>query len=94
MPRIADTAINEAAPCKPEPPRGPYVSDYQPVYPPIPKQCPRCQGCIVHDLAYYDVPATVRCLCCGWQRMPIPLPQEPTMHKSGANLPSIIEVRR
>ena len=87
MPRIADTAINEAAPCKPEPPRAAYVADARPM-PPIPKQCPRCQGLV---MTQYD---ETKCLCCGWYRQPIPLPQEPTMMKSGANLPQVVEVRR
>ena len=87
MPRIADTAINEAAPCKPEPPRAAYVADARPM-PPIPKQCPRCCGLVV--TAYEET----RCIPCGWRLMPIPLPQQPTMHKSGANLPSVVEVRR
>lgn len=87
MPRMPDTAINEAYPGPPEPPRVPYQSDYQPVYPPIPAQCPRCQGCIVTQ---YE---ETRCLSCGWYLQPLPLPQEPTMMKSGAVLANIIEVR-
>lgn len=88
MPRIADTQRPEAAPCKPEPPRPAYVSDYQPVYPPIPTCCPRCHGIVItsYDESY--------CIPCGWRLQPLPLPQEPDMHKSGASLPSVVEVRR
>ena len=85
MPRIADTAINEAAPCKPEPPRAAYVADARPM-PPIPKQCPRCHGLVV---TAYD---ETRCVACGWYLHPLPLPQEPTMMKSGASLPQVVEV--
>ena len=76
----------EACYGKPEPPRGPYVSDYQPVYPPVPPCCPRCRGLVL--TMYGDT----RCVCCGWYRQPLPLPQEPDMMKSGPVLQHIIEV--
>mgnify|MGYP001582108851 CR=1 FL=1 len=88
MPRIPDTAIKEAAPCRPEPPREPYQSDWQPVYPPVPEACPRCNGMVL--TAYSET----RCVNCGWVRQPLPLPQELTMQKSGPCLPKVIEVRR
>ena len=87
MPRIADSAINEAAPCKPEPKRAPYRSD-RPVMSQIPKCCYRCSGCVITQHG------ETRCISCGWYLMPVPLPQEPTMAKSGASLPNVIEVRR
>ena len=87
MPRTPDTAINEAYPGAPQEPRGPYVSDHEPVYPPIPAQCPKCSGFV---LTQYD---ETTCLNCGWRLNPLPLPQEPTMMKSGAQLANIIEVR-
>ena len=73
---------------EPQAPRGPYQSDYQPVYPPIPAQCPRCHGFIITQ---YE---ETKCLNCAWYLQPLPLPQEPTMMKSGAQLPSVVEVRR
>ena len=88
MPRTPDTAINEAYPGAPQAPRAPYVPDYQPVYPPIPARCPKCAGCIITQ---YD---ETNCINCGWVRQPLPLPQEPTMMKSGAVLPQVVEVGR
>lgn len=76
----------EACYGKPEPKRGPYVSDDQPVYQPVPDRCPRCRGLVV--TSYHDT----FCVCCGWHRQPLPLPQEPTMKKSGPVLPHIMEV--
>ena len=87
MPRIRPDAP-EASAGPAEPPRPPYQSDYRPVYPPVPKCCPRCTGLIV--TAYGDT----KCLCCGWYRQPIPLPQETNMMKSGASLPKVVEIRR
>ena len=73
---------------EPQAPRAPYVSDDQPVYPPIPAQCPKCQGCIISQYG------ETNCINCGWVLQPLPLPQEPTMMKSGAVLPSVVEVGR
>ena len=88
-------------PCRPDActsaaqaPRQPYQSDRPLVYPPVPDRCPKCRGCLTRERAYYDVPATVFCINCGWRLCPIPLPQEPDMMKSGPVLQNIIEVRR
>ena len=88
MPQLPETAQLEPRPAPPEPPRANYVSDDEPVMPPIPKVCPRCQGFI---LTQYG---ETKCVPCGWYLQPGPLPQEPTMMKSGASLPRVIEVTR
>lgn len=94
MPRIADSAIYEAAPCKPEPKRSPYRSDSLPVRLPLPARCPKCAGCVVPEYQEYPLPETVRCLNCGMRPRMHVLPQEPTMMKSGAQLPRVVEVGR
>jgi hypothetical protein len=83
----ADCA-KEAIGLRPEPPRGPYVSDYQPVMPPVPEKCPRCKGHIITQ--YGDS----RCLNCGFYLCPLPLPDAMETLKGGAKLPVISEVTR
>ncbi len=79
--------VPEACYGAPQPPRPPYVPDYQSVYPPIPAQCPKCSGFIITQ---YE---ETTCINCGWRLNPLPLPQEPTMMKSGPQLANVIEVR-
>lgn len=93
MPRIADSAINEAAHCKPEPKRQPYQAD-RPVLLPLPTQCPKCSGCVVPEHQEYPLPETVRCINCGMRPRMHVLPQEPNLMKSGAQLPKVVEVGR
>jgi hypothetical protein len=93
VPRIADSAIYEAAPCKPEPKRPPYRASTAPM-PPLPTRCPKCAGCVVPEYQEYPLPETVRCLNCGMRPRMHVLPQEPSMRKSGASLPNVMEVGR
>jgi hypothetical protein len=72
----------DALPYQSEPKRAPYRSDKQPVWPPIPKCCPRCQGFVLtqHEES--------RCLNCSWYLQPIPCDPIDTT-KSGAVLPRV-----
>ncbi len=57
-------------------------------------RCHKCNGCLTVEPGDYDVAETVRCINCGMRPFMIPLPQEPTMMKSGACLPKVVEIRR
>ena len=61
--------------------------------PRIYKRCPKCNGCLTIEPGDYDVADTVHCINCGMRPRMIPLPQEPTMMKSGPVLANVIEVR-
>ena len=86
MPWLTPEESLKACYSKPEPKRPPYVADRPFLYPPVPDQCPRCDGLIVTQYG------ETSCIPCGWRHKPIPLPQEPTMRKSGASLPRVVEV--
>ena len=88
MPWLTPEESLKACYGKPEPKRPPYVADRPFLYPPVPDQCPRCDGLIVTQYG------ETSCIPCGWRHKPIPLPQEPTMRKSGASLPRVVEVGR
>jgi|CXWL01.1.fsa_nt_gi hypothetical protein len=87
MPWLTPEESLKACYSKPEPKRAPYRAD-RPAMPPIPARCPRCQGYV---LTQYN---ETKCLNCAWYLQPLPLPQEPTMAKSGAQLPQVMEVGR
>lgn len=74
----------DALPYQQEPKRAAYVSDKQPVWPPIPDKCPKCTGFI---LTTYG---ESRCLNCAWYLQPIPCEPIDTM-KSGPVLPRAVQ---
>ena len=62
------TAVDEAIPCKPEPPRAAYQAEYLKGLPPLPRQCPRCTAQLFPCLMAIDLnylPA-VQCVNCGF----------------------------
>ena len=91
MPWLTPEESLKACYGKPEPKRPPYQAD-RPVLPPLPARCPKCAGCVVPEYQEYPLPETVRCLNCGMRPRMHVLPQEPTMMKSGAQLPRVVEV--
>lgn len=80
-----------AIPAQPEPPRPPYKSETEPVFPPIPKRCPRCKGLICNRVIEW--PDEMECFCfnCGWRLVPM---QPDPKRVYGAQLTVITEVRR
>lgn len=46
-------------------------------------RCSKCQGCLVPEIQEYPLPATVRCIQCGWRPpcTPVCPPIEPSVNR-------------
>lgn len=70
----------EALPSQVEPKRAAYVSDREPLRPPIPKACPRCRNILM------TADGETWCYACGFRLNPIPCNDPPIF---GAQLPVV-----
>ncbi len=78
----------ESLPAPIAPPREPYRSEDEPMMPPVPKRCPRCNGCLHLMQACYGDPTECLCINCGFRLNPIWQSQPDERH--GAQLPRLV----